>query len=702
VIALAVDRARRRAQFRRCGSKQRWNPARAPAFYSFGIREKAAALMAETYKDDAAREVDRAGDADGTPTRASPHSTLPHALLLPKGYEIEEFRIEDALGVGGFGITYLALDKRLQRRVAIKEYMPENLVAGRDPGSQRPIFRGLGDRAQFESFLQRFRDEALHIARFNHANIVPIHRVLARNETAYIVMDYVGETSLARLVASGRRLSEPELAHLLGGILDGLSAMHAAGLLHRDVKPSNIMLRADGTPVLIDFGSVRRAHYDGEPASVRVVSEGFSPPEQYDADGEIGPWSDIFAAAATCYYAMRGEPPAPVVDRVLALMRRRADPLVPLTAETTGGLYSESFLAAVAWGLELRESARPQAVPEWAAAFPPPLQRRTFAAPGPTLAGPSLAAPRPAPAEEEGIAAPTLIADAALPAVRALYQRNRLPDSRPPARNREARMRLLGQLTAFGVLLVGATVGVGVATRQIGPSETERLAEVAPAAAPKVATLSARGTATPPSANAARCDALAAHPDDPGKPAGVSGIAFDGMSEADTREALDACAAAAREDAGNLRAKFNLGRAYQRIARLKPAEGAEAWRRAGDAYADAARRGYAAAQGNFGQMLYGGTGGMAPDPRQAVEWLRKAAGGDFPDAYLTLAFAYTTGRGTDAPDQRKAFCWLSLLERATTVKAYRALAQQQRAAMALSATDKRSIEEGAMKGKDCL
>jgi TPR repeat protein len=114
------------------------------------------------------------------------------------------------------------------------------------------------------------------------------------------------------------------------------------------------------------------------------------------------------------------------------------------------------------------------------------------------------------------------------------------------------------------------------------------------------------------------------------------------------------------------------------------------------------RRGYAAAQGNFGQMLYGGTGGMAPDPRQAVEWLRKAAAGDFPDAYLTLAFAYTTGRGTDAPDQRKAFCWLSLLERATTVKAYRALAQQQRAAMALSATDKRSIEEGAMKGKDCL
>jgi serine/threonine protein kinase len=654
--------------------------------------------MADTYKDYAAREGDAAEETDGIPTRASPpRNALPHALLLPKGYDIEEFRIEGALGIGGFGITYLAFDKRLQRRVALKEYMPENLVSGRDHESQRPIFRTLGDRAQYESFLQRFRDEALHIARFNHPNIVPIHRVLARNETAYIVMDYVGETSLARLVAAGQRLGESELIHLLGGILDGLSAMHAAGLLHRDVKPSNIMLRADGTPVLIDFGSVRRAHYEGEPASVRVVSEGFSPPEQYDADGEIGPWSDIFAAAATCYYAMRGEPPAPVVDRVLALMRRRADPLVSLSAETTGGLYASEFLAAVSWGLELRERERPQSVPEWAAALPPPICARSFAIPGPTLS----AAP-PAPVEDEPVAQPTLIADAALPAVRALYQRNRIGDTGAPERPRETRMRLAGQLTAFGILLIGATVGVGVATRQIGPSETARLDAIAPAAAPKMTQLAARSADAPPSANSARCDALAAHPDDPGKPRGVAGVEFDGMTEASTREALDACAAALRDDGRNLRAQFNLGRAYQRMARLKPAESADAWKRAGEAYGEAARRGYAAAQGNLGQMMYGGMAGVAPNPREAVEWLRKAAAGNFPDAYLTLAFAYATGRGMDQGDQRKAFCWLTLLERSSAVKSYRALAQQQRATMALSAADKRAIEESAKKGADCL
>src|SRR5262245_38565035 len=108
--------------------------------------------MAERFRQSAAREGDRAGHAGErgeAPTRAMAAAT-PHPLLLPKGYEIEEFRIEGALGVGGFGITYLAFDKRLQRRVALKEYMPENLVPRRDEESQRPVFRTHADRAQFE------------------------------------------------------------------------------------------------------------------------------------------------------------------------------------------------------------------------------------------------------------------------------------------------------------------------------------------------------------------------------------------------------------------------------------------------------------------------------------------------------------------------------------------------------------------------
>jgi TPR repeat protein len=265
-------------------------------------------------------------------------------------------------------------------------------------------------------------------------------------------------------------------------------------------------------------------------------------------------------------------------------------------------------------------------------------------------------------------------------------------------------MRLLGQLAAFGLIIVGATIGVGVATQDIGPPRQMAARSPMPAAAPdtKLVPLAARSTDSEAIAKSKRCDELAAHPDDPGRPKGVRGVDFDTITEPAAREAIDACGAALRLDAGNLRAQFNLGRAYQRIARLKPLESAEAWRRTGEAYTAAAKGGYAAAQGNLGQMLYGGTGGLAPDARQAVDWLRKSAAANFPDAYLTLAHAYATGRGVDQADARTSFCWLTLVERTSSVRAYRTFAQQQRAAMVLGAAEKRAVEHSAAKGADCL
>src|SRR5688572_13246228 len=123
-------------------------------------------------------------------------------LNLPADYTIEEFRIERTLGLGGFGITYLAQDQKLNRTVAIKEFMPESLVSGRDPVSRRPEFRNDNDRQEFQRFLERFREEAQNIAKFNHPNIVLIHRVLGHNDTAYIVMEHVGETSLREIIAA--------------------------------------------------------------------------------------------------------------------------------------------------------------------------------------------------------------------------------------------------------------------------------------------------------------------------------------------------------------------------------------------------------------------------------------------------------------------------------------------------------------------
>jgi TPR repeat protein len=261
----------------------------------------------------------------------------------------------------------------------------------------------------------------------------------------------------------------------------------------------------------------------------------------------------------------------------------------------------------------------------------------------------------------------------------------------------------------LGLIIVAGTIAVGVSTGDIGSPVA--VPNVSPAAAPSdTKLLAGRARAAEPSPNAERCDQLAAHPDDPGKPRGVPGQVFDAMTEAATRQAIEICAAALGEDAANSRAQFNLGRAYQRLGMLRPQEKAEAWRRAGEAYAAAADRGYAAAQANLGQMLYGGALGqklyggadLKQDDRQAIDWLRQAAAGNYADAYLTLAHAYATGRGVGQPDQRKAYCWLTLLQNASSIRAYRSLAQQQRAAMLLNAADKKQIDDSARRPQDCL
>lgn len=646
------------------------------------------------------------------------------SLCLPEGFEIEEFRIEKPLGIGGFGITYLARDRKLKRPVAIKEFMPESLVAGRDPATWHPIHHGPRENLEYGRFFDRFCEEAQHIARFNHPNIVPIHRVLLAHRTAYIVMEYLGEISLKALVAAQTRLPEAELSALLAGLFDGLRAVHAAGLLHRDVKPANVMVRGDGTAVLIDFGAARRAHYAGRDASARVVSEGFSPPEQYADDAGLGPWSDIYALAATSYFSMRGEPPAPPLTRAFAVAGNKPDPMVPLDAETTGGLYSDRFLAAVTKGLALAERERPQSVDDWAALFPPltaatPARAAAEDAP-PTIASgprvdeaplllcvpaPPLAAGNPvAPRPDLAATDATLIAGAnrgaagapAAPsppsAARSAGRRRSSPKRRSPRR----RSSLRRAITAFGALTL-PVVALGVVAGFV-VRDGDRTGRIEARSAVSVSL----PAASPPSKNVQRCDRLATHPDDPQKPANVAGVAFDALTDKAAAEAVEACTAAAQEEPGNPRVRFNLGRAYHRASIYSVQNRQDYLRRAAEAYAAAAEAGHAAAQANLGQMLYEGSGGLGRDERKAVEWLAKSARANFPDAYLTLAHAYATGRGVEQADQRKAYCFLTLLWRSSTIGPYRSFAERQRAIAAIDAADKRRIDERARSGADCL
>lgn len=288
---------------------------------------------------------------------------------LTAGERIGMFRIERTLGIGGFGITYLAFDTGLNLQVAIKEYFPQN--AWRD-GSSSGVCCYAGDAAQtFQIGLQRFHKEGQILAQFKHPNIVGVRQMLSANNTAYLVMDYErGEELEAYLRRLGRSLTYQELENIFNPLLDGLRAVHDRGLLHLDIKPENIFLRADSTPVLIDFGGAR--HQLGQASrsvSFLVASDGYAPNEQYTGT-QLQPTTDIYAVGATLYRCLTGKVPVDAPKRGVAMIDGSHDPLPPIHQVVSGGKYPETLLQTLDDALNMRVSCRPQSVRE--------LQQRLF------------------------------------------------------------------------------------------------------------------------------------------------------------------------------------------------------------------------------------------------------------------------------------------------------------------------------------
>ena len=280
-------------------------------------------------------------------------------LALPDGTElVGDYRIKRVLGAGGFGITYLADETALARLVTIKEYFPAEFAARRATSDASPRSQDCAE--DYKWGLERFIEEAQTLARFVHPNIVRVYRYFRANNTGYMVLHFEeGGSFKAWLKGLKRAPRQPELDKILTPLLEALETVHAGDFLHRDIAPDNIIIRKDGSPVLIDFGSARGEIASHSKTVSALVKPGYSPYEQYATTSrQQGPWTDIYALGATLYHAVTGKRPPDAPSRMVN------DEYVPARAAALSS-YRLGFLAAIDKALKLEVGERPQSIAEW-------------------------------------------------------------------------------------------------------------------------------------------------------------------------------------------------------------------------------------------------------------------------------------------------------------------------------------------------
>ena len=284
---------------------------------------------------------------------------------LPRGAALGGYTIEEVLGHGGFGIVYRARHNELGNIVAIKEYLPAELAV-REGAAVHP--RSAACRDGYEDGLRRFREEARALIEFQaHPSIVSCRDFFRANGTAYLVMEHEDGLPLSELLrrreASGRPFDEADLLAVMVPLLEGLRQVHEVEMLHRDIKPGNILVRrSDERPVLIDFGAAKQAAAERS-KSMAPYTEGYAALEQV-GEGELGPWTDLYAVGAVMWRIVAGgsppwEPPNPVKveKRANAVVRGEADPM-PSARKLGAGRFSPGVLDVIDRCLTLNEKER--------------------------------------------------------------------------------------------------------------------------------------------------------------------------------------------------------------------------------------------------------------------------------------------------------------------------------------------------------
>jgi serine/threonine protein kinase len=433
--------------------------------------------------------------------RAIP-STPGHALAL--GSRLREYEVKGLIGEGSCSVVYLGWDHALQRKVALKEYMPA-AMAGRLQGSASVVVASERHREVVKAGMRSFLNEARVLARFDHPSLVKIYRFWEENGTAYTAMPYYeGQTLKDALAELGHVPSEAELRGWLKPILNAVTLLHEGGTWHQNIGPEEILLTPFG-PVLLGFSGAAHAIEAINHTPAAALKPGYAAIEQYGSEAATtrGPWTDLYALAAVVYAAITGSDPVPAADRLTE------DRLRPLTL-IASGLYSERFLTAIDAALAVQPRRRPADHAEFRAlmgdidapaavtlAPRPDLMQEPFAG-APAAARevtapdrPPAASPAPAPAASAPVESGNAYAATRPPPTETADADT---DHAPPTWMRATQAHGLGKRALYGVIAgTFALIGIAALVLQFATRPAPRGMPAAPASA-------ARSAAAPPSA----------------------------------------------------------------------------------------------------------------------------------------------------------------------------------------------------------
>lgn len=233
------------------------------------------------------------------------------------------YKVQHVIAEGGMGLVYFGFDEVLQTQVSIKEFFPRK-YSMRQGGKELRPYEGEAEEF-FKSGLEKFINEARTLARFgSYDSVVSTRDFFYENNTGYIVMDYIDGVTVRELIEKEGKMKPERVLALMKPVLYAMSAIHEAGLLHRDIAPDNLILRSNGSLVLIDFGTARFLNDDEEKTMTIYYKSGYSASEQYAPDMEKGPFTDLYGICATMYYMLTGIKPQESIQRILK------DRVVPL------------------------------------------------------------------------------------------------------------------------------------------------------------------------------------------------------------------------------------------------------------------------------------------------------------------------------------------------------------------------------------